>query len=41
MVEEGNKIMQKLTAGRKLQKGSCLIMGLVGLLLRVSALPTN
>ena len=41
MVEEGNKIMQKLTAGRKLQKDQCLIIVLVGILLCVIAIPTN
>ena len=41
MVEEGNKIMQKLTAGRKLQKDQYLIIVLVGILLCVIAIPTN
>ncbi len=38
---EGNKVLQRLTNGKKLQKDQYLIIILVGILLCVIAIPTN
>ena len=38
---ESNKVLQRLTNGKKLQKDQYLIIILVGILLCVIAIPTN
>lgn len=40
-MEEGKRIIQKLTGGKKLQKDQCLIMILAGILLCVIAIPVE
>lgn len=40
-MEEGKKIIQRLTGGKKLQKDQCLILVLIGILLCVIAIPTE
>ena len=40
-MEEGKKIIQKLTGGKKLQKDQCMIIILVGILLCVIAIPVE
>lgn len=40
-MEEGKRIVQRLTGGKKLQKDQCLILILIGILLCVIAIPTE
>ena len=40
-MEEGKKLIQRLTGGKKLQKDQCLILILIGILLCVIAIPTE
>ncbi len=40
-MEEGKKIIQRMTGGKKLQKDQCLILVLIGILLCVIAIPTE